>query len=68
MLVELPTRVVNRLIRIATGRQRSHDLFDANLRATAVFSHYAATHISFGDDADQFEGFCILDHGRTSAA
>jgi len=68
MLVELPARCVNRLIRPTTRRRGTHDLFDAYLRSAPVISRHAATHVALGDDADQLEGFCILNHGRAAAA
>jgi hypothetical protein len=68
MLVELPARCFNRLIRATTRRRGAHDLFDAHFGSTAVISRHAATHVAFGDDADQLEVFCIRNHGRAAAA
>jgi hypothetical protein len=68
MLVELPARFFNRLIRTTASRRGSHDLFDANFGSTAVISRHAATHVALGDDADQLEAFCILNHGRAAVA
>ena len=68
MLVEFPARCFNRLIRAATGSRGSHDLFDANFRSVPLISRRAATHVALGDDADQLEVFCILNHGRAAAA
>jgi hypothetical protein len=62
MLVELPARFFNRPARTTTGRQGSHDLFDAHFRSAPVISRHAATHVALGDDADQLKGFCILNH------
>ena len=68
MLVEFASRFVNWLIRPATGRPGPHDLFDANVRPTAVISHHAATHVALGDNADQREAFYILNHRGAAAA
>ena len=62
MLVEFPTRYFNRLARTTTGRQGSHDLFDAHVRSAPVISRHAAAHVALGDDADQLEVFSILNH------
>jgi hypothetical protein len=62
MLVEFPTHYFNRLARTTTGKQGSHDLFDAHVRSAPVISLHAATHVAPGDDADQLEVFCILNH------
>jgi hypothetical protein len=62
MLKEFPARFFNRLARTTTGRQGSHDHFDAHVRSSPVISRHAAIHVSLGDDADQLEGFCILNH------
>ena len=66
MFVEFPSRFFNRLARTTTGRQGSHDLFDAHVRNAPVTSLHAATHVALGDDADQLEVFCILNHGLRS--
>jgi hypothetical protein len=68
MLVEFPARFFNWLIRATTRRRGAHDLFDANFRGTSVISCHAATHVALGDDADQLEVFCILNHRRAAAA
>jgi hypothetical protein len=68
MLVEFPARFFNRLICATTRRRWSHDLFDANFRSMAVISRHAATHVALGDDADQFEILCVLNHRRAAAA
>ena len=68
MLVEFASRFVNWLIRPATGRPGPHDLFDANFRRMAVISRHAATDVALGDNADQLEAFCILNHRRAAAA
>ena len=62
MLVEFPARVFNRLARTTKGRQGPHELFDAHVRSAPVISLHAATHVARGDDADQLEVFCILNH------
>ncbi len=58
MLVEFPARVFNRLARTTKGRQGPHELFDAHVQSEPVISLHAA----LGDDADQLEVFCILNH------
>ena len=68
MLVEFASRFVNWLIRPATGRPGPHDLFDANVRRTAVISRHAATDVALGDHADQREAFYILNHRGAAAA
>ena len=68
MLVEFASRFVNWLIRPATGRPGPHDLFDANVRRTAVISRHAATNVALGDNADQLEAFYILNHRGAAAA
>ena len=68
MLVEFASRFVNWLIRPATGRPGLHDLFDANVRRTAVISRHAATNVALGDNADQLEAFYILNHRGAAAA
>ena len=68
MLLEFPARFGNWLIRATTRRRRTHDLIDANFGSTAVISRHAATHVALGDDADQLEVFCVLDHRRAAAA
>jgi len=68
MLMEFPARFFNWLIRATTRRRGSHDLFYANFGSTAVISRHAATHVALGDDADQLEVFCILNHGRAATA
>jgi hypothetical protein len=68
MLVEFASRFVNRLICPATGRRGPHDLFDANVRRTAVISRHAATNVALGDNADQLEAFYILNHRGAAAA
>ena len=62
MLVGFPTCFVNPLARTTTGTRGLHDLFDAHLRSAPVISRHAATHVVLGDDADQLEWFCILNH------
>jgi hypothetical protein len=68
MLVELPARFGNWLICTTTRRRGTHDLVDANFGSTAVISRHAATHVALGDDADQLEVFCILNHRRAATA
>ena len=68
MLVEFASCFVNWLIRPATGRPGPHDLFDANVRRTAVNSRHAATNVALGDNADQLEAFYILNHRGAAAA
>jgi hypothetical protein len=68
MLVEFPARLFNWVIRTTTGRGWTHDLLDAYLRSTPVISRHTATNVALGDDTDQLEVFCILDHGRAAAA
>ena len=68
MLVEFPARFFNRLFRAATRRRGAHDLCDANFRSVPVISRHATTYIALGDDADQLEVFCILNHWRAAAA
>jgi hypothetical protein len=68
MLVEFPARFFNRLARATTRRQGSHDLFYANFRSAQIFSRYAATHVTFGDNAYQLELFCIFNYRRAAAA
>ena len=68
VLVEFASRFVNWLIRPATGRPGPHDLFDANVRRTAVISRHAATNVALGDNADQLEAFYILNHRGAAAA
>jgi hypothetical protein len=68
MLVEFPARFFNGLIRATTRRRGTHDLFDANFGSTAVISRHPATHVALGDDADQLEVLCILNHGRAATA
>jgi hypothetical protein len=68
MLVEFPARFCNWLVRATTRRRGTHDLVDANFGSTAVISRHAATHVALGDDADQLEVFCILNHRRAAAA
>jgi hypothetical protein len=68
MLVEFASRVVNGLIRPATGRPGPHDLFDPNVRRRAVVGRYSATDVALGDNAYQREAFCILNHRRAAAA
>lgn len=68
MFVEFPARFFNRLIRATTRRRGLHDLFDANFGSAPVVSRHAATHVALGDDADQLEAFCILNHRRAAAA
>ena len=68
MLVECPARFIDRLGCPTTRGRGAHDLFDANVRRTAVISRHAATHVALGDDADQLEAFCILNHRRAAAA
>lgn len=68
VLVKFPARIVDGLVYATTGRHGPHDLFDANVGSIAVLGNHAATDIAFRDDADQFEGFCILDDRRATAA
>ena len=68
MLVEFPAPFFNWLIRATTRRRGTHDRFDAYLRSAPVISRHAATHVALGDDADQLEVFCILNHRRAAAA
>ena len=68
MIVELSARVFHRLIRATTRRRGAHDLIDPHVRSAPVVSGHAATHVAFGDDADQLEFFCILNHRRAAAA
>ena len=51
MLVEFPARFFNWLIRATTRRRGTHDLFDTHFRRAPVISRYAATHVTFGDNA-----------------
>ena len=67
MLVELPARLFNRLMRATTRRRRVHDLVDAHVGCVTVISHHAATHVAFGDDADQLEIFGVRNHRRAAA-
>ena len=67
MLVELPARLLDRLICATTSRRGSHDFGDANVGGTTVISGHAATHVALGDDADQLEADRILDHRRAAA-
>lgn len=46
MLVELPTRFFDWLARTTTGRQGSHDRFDAHVRRAPVISRHAAIHVT----------------------
>jgi len=62
MRVEFPARFFDRLAFTTTGKQGSDDLFDANFRSVPVTSRHAATHVALGDDTDQPEVFCILNH------
>jgi hypothetical protein len=68
MLVERSARFVNWLISAATRRRGAHDLLNAHFRSTPVIGGHAATHVTLGDDADQLEPFCILNHRRAAAA
>ena len=68
MLVKFPARFVDGLMRATTRRRRTHDLFDANLGSMSVISHHAATHVAFGDDADQLEVCGVRNHRRAAAA
>jgi hypothetical protein len=68
MLVEFSARFFNWLIRATTSRRGSHNLFDANFGSAPVISRHAATHVALGDDADQLEFFCILNHRRAATA
>ena len=62
MFGEFPSRVVHGFIRTAAGGRGTHDLFNADFGCKAVISRHAATHVALGDDADQLEWFCILNH------
>ena len=66
MLVEFLARFRNWLIRATTCNRGTHDLFDANFGSTAVISGYAATHVALGNDADELEVLCILNHRRAA--
>jgi hypothetical protein len=68
MLVELPARFFNRLLRATTRRRGTHDLSDGNFGSTPVMSCHPATDVALGDDPDQLECFCILNHRRAAAA
>jgi hypothetical protein len=68
MLVEFPARFCNWLIRSTTRRRGTHDVFDANFGSAPVIRRHAAAHVAFGNDADQLEVFCVLNHGRAAAA
>lgn len=68
VLVEFPARFFNRLMRAATSGRGTHDLFDANFRRVPVICRHATTDVALGDNADQLEAFCILNHWRTAAA
>lgn len=68
MFVEFLARSFNWLICMTTRRHGTHDLFHANFGSATVFSRYAATYVALGNDADQFEVLCILDHRRATAA
>ena len=68
MLVEFPARFFDWLACNTTGRQGSHDRFDAHVRCAQVISRHAATHVTLGDDADQLEVLGILNHRRAAAA
>jgi hypothetical protein len=67
MLEEFPAPFFNRLICATASRRGAHDLFDANLGSMSVISHHAATHVAFGDDADQLEVFGVRNHRRAAA-
>ena len=67
MLVELPARLFDRLIRATTGRRRTHDLFDANFGSAAVIGCYPTAHVALGNYAHQLATFDILNHRRTAA-
>ena len=60
--VEFPARSFNRLAPTTTDRQDSHDLFHAHFRGAPVIGRHPETHVTPGDDADQLEVFCILNH------
>jgi hypothetical protein len=68
VLVEFSARFFNWLIRATTRRRRAHDLLDAHVRRAPVIGGHAATDVALGDDADQLEFFCILNHRRAAAA
>ena len=68
MLMEFAARLLNRLICATTHRRGSHNLFDSHFGRIAVISGHAATHVALGDDTDQFETFCTLNHRRAAAA
>ena len=68
MLVEFSARFFNGLIRTTTRRRRAHNLVDTHVRRAPVISGHAATDVALGDDADELEGFCILNHRRATAA
>jgi len=59
MLMKFPVRFFNRLMRAAARGGRSHYLLDANFRSKPVISPHTTTHVPLGNDAHQFEGFCI---------
>jgi hypothetical protein len=68
MLLEFPACFFNRLAHTTTRRRGPHNLFDANVRSAQVVGRYAATHVTFGNNAYQLELFCILNHRRAAAA
>ena len=68
VFVQFPARFFNRLVRAATRREGTHDLFHANLQSPLVLRRHAATYIAFRDNADQLEVLRIGDHGRATAA
>lgn len=61
VLVELPARCFDRRIRRTAGRRGSHDLCDGHVGRTAIVRRHPATHIAFGDDADERKVRRILD-------
>ncbi len=67
MLVELPARIFDQLIRATAGRRRTHDLFDANFGSAAVIGCYPTAHVALGNYAYQLAAFHILNYRRTAA-
>jgi hypothetical protein len=68
MLVELPVRFFNRLVRATTSRRGPHDFFDVHVGSTAVVRCHFAAHVALGDDADELATSLICYHGGAAAA
>jgi len=68
MLVELPARFVNRLVRVTTSGRGPHNFFDVHVGGTAVIRRHFAAHVALGDDADELATSLIRYHGRASVA